>query len=140
MVYQCESEIEAIVNGFESCETAADAFTHAEHLVVAAYYLRGNSEEAALEKMRRGLLRFLHHYEADSQKYNETITLFWLRQVSACIEVCGEEFSWTDKVNRAVALLGDSRLISMFYSSELLKSERAKTSWVDPDLKNLSNR
>ena len=135
MRFKDEKQIQAVVAGFESCETKGDDFTHADHLAVAASYLRDNTEEVALRKMRDGLLRFLTFHGEETQKYNETITLFWLKRVGACLTDCDEELSWSERVNYVVEVLGNSRLVSDYYSPELLQSEAAKSSWVEPDLK-----
>jgi hypothetical protein len=135
--YENESHIETVVIGFESCTTAADDFKHADHLAVAAWYLRHSSEESALAKMRAGLLRFLTFHGVDTQKYNETITLFWLKQVQASLDGIDAELSWGAAVNRVIELLGKSGLILEYYSEELLHSPEAKGAWVTPDLKPL---
>lgn len=137
MKYNSEAHIEAVVRGFESCETLGGAFTHADHLAVAAFYLRDSSEQVALGKMREGLLRFLTHYGEGTQKYNETITLFWLKQVRASLEACKRSEEWYCQVNQVVEELGNSRLVFDYYSSELLNSPTAKSSWSEPDLKDL---
>jgi hypothetical protein len=137
MTYNSDAQIEAVVRGFESCETSGDAFTHADHLVVAAFYLRENCEEVALAKMRQGLLRFLTYHGEGTQKYNETITLFWLKRVNHCLETCERNEKWYCKVNHVVKELGDSRLVFHYYSSELLNSPAAKNSWSEPDVKEL---
>ena len=137
MSYQQLTEIEAVVRGFETCETPGDAFTHSDHLTVAAYYLRDENEQLALAKMREGLLRFLTYHGEGTQKYNETITLFWLKQVNACLKAGEAEALWIEKVNTMLQRLGSSRLISDYYSPELLQSAEAKNSWIEPDLKKL---
>ncbi len=137
MSYANEAEIEMVVNGFESCSTAADEFKHADHLAVAAWYLRNRSEEAALAKMREGLLHFLTFHGVNKQKYNETITLFWLKLVKASLAGSDAELPWLAAVNRVIGLLGNSGLILEYYSEELLHSPEAKRAWVTPDLKPL---
>jgi hypothetical protein len=134
-LYVNESAIEKIVKGFESCRTAADDFKHADHLAVAAWYLRNSSEAEALEKMRAGLLSFLTFHGVDTQKYHETITVFWLKLVRASLDGTDARLSWSEAVNRVIELLGDPGLIREHYSEELLQSPEAKSSWVTPDLK-----
>src|SRR3989442_12332162 len=81
--YQDIDEIEAVVRGFEGCSTGKDDFTHACHLTVAAWYLHNYTFEPAAARMRAGQFRFLDHHGIGQQKYNETITLFWLKVVNA---------------------------------------------------------
>jgi len=135
--YQTEHEIEAVIEGFESCRTAGDAFTHRQHLTVAAWYLKTLSEDEALTRMRTGLLRFLTHHGENTTKYNETITLFWLKKVRQCLEDSSSGSSFTEKTNSMLEALASSRMILDYYSEELLNSSTAKSKWVAPNLKPL---
>ena len=136
--YQNQSEIEAVVRGFETCQTAGDAFTHGEHLTVALWYLKDGDETAALNKMRAGLLRFLAEKGEDTGKYNETITLFWLKLVGQFLSRSEAPQTLLQNANAIINSLNNSRLVFDYYSEELLKSEAAKKSWVPPDLKPLA--
>jgi hypothetical protein len=135
--YQHQSEIEAVVRGFETCQTAGDAFTHGEHLTVALWYLREVDEADALIRMREGLLRFLAEKGEDLGKYNETITLFWLKLIGQFLTSTKGPQTLLESVNAVLDSLNNSRLVFDYYSEELLRSEAAKKSWVSPDLKPL---
>ena len=97
-----EREIEHVVRGFETCETGADDFKHKDHLVVAVWYVHNLGREAALERMRAGLIRFLTHYEGDTQKYSEEITRFWIERVDHRLNELGSEMSLVEKCNLIV--------------------------------------
>jgi len=101
--YQSETEIENVVRGFEACETGADDFNHPEHLVVAVSYLHALSRDAALDRMRTGLLRFLQHHVGDTQKYSETITVFWIDTITEKLKELGPDVSLVDKCNTILA-------------------------------------
>jgi hypothetical protein len=60
-----------------------------------------------------------------------------LKQVNACLKAGEAEALWIEKVNTMLQRLGSSRLISDYYSPELLQSPEAKNSWIEPDLKKL---
>ena len=60
--YATESEIEAVVRGFESCETDKTNFKHRDHLTVAVYYFQGADIQQATERMRSALFAFLDHH------------------------------------------------------------------------------
>ena len=132
--YESESEIEAIVKAFESCTTGKDEFNHREHLVVAAWYLHKSTPEDAFEKMRMGLLRFLDYHKVGRAKYNETLTMFWIKQVQKVLEQAEPQMSLPDLTNRVLGHLSNSRLALLYYSEERLWSEEARSRWVEPDL------
>ena len=133
--YQDESEIELVVRGFETCETAGDAFTHAQHLTVGLCYLMEGDEAAALIRMREGLLRFLADKGEDLGKYNETITLFWLKLIGQFLKRTEAPMTLLDSANAVINSFNDSRLVFDYFSEGLLRSEAAKKSWLPPDLK-----
>ncbi len=89
--YKNVQEIEAVVNGFESCATAKEDFTHRSHLTVAVYYLHRSDQAEATQRMRAGLLRFLDHHGVGRAKFHETLTIFWIRTVSAFLERPGSD-------------------------------------------------
>ena len=95
--YQSEAEIQAVVRGFEACETGADDFNHPEHLVVAVCYLHAMDRDAALDRMRAGLLRFLGHHEGDTGKYSEEITVFWIDRIFEKLNELGSNVSLVEK-------------------------------------------
>ena len=94
-----EREVENVVRAFEACETGADDFKHKDHLVVAVWYVHNLGREEALERMRTGLIRFLTHYEGNTQKYSEEITRFWIERVDQRLNELGSEMSLVEKCN-----------------------------------------
>ena len=101
--YESISEIENIVRAFESCETDKDAFKHSDHLIVAIWYVETLGREAALDRMRTSLMRFLDHHGVDKGKYSETITIFWIKKVAEKLSELGPDVSLVEKCNRIVA-------------------------------------
>ena len=101
--YQSEAEIQNVVRGFETCETGADDFKHADHLVVAAWYVHTLGRDAALDRMRAGLIRFLAHHEVDPKKYSETITVFWIDAIDEKLKGLGADASVVDKCRAILA-------------------------------------
>ena len=135
--YKDVREIEAVVEGFESCTTGKDDFTHRSHLTVAAYYLYSNNERDATETMRIGLVRFLDHHGVGRAKFHETLTVFWIKSVLACLQRLEQKLALVPITNEVLESLGDSRLVFSYYSEELLQTDRARAVWVAPDLKDL---
>jgi hypothetical protein len=102
MSYQSQTEIENIVRGFEECETGADDFKHAEHLVVAVWYVESLGREAALDRMRSALMRFLDHHGVDKKVYSETVTAFWIDRVAKKLRELGPDMSLVERSNQIV--------------------------------------
>lgn len=118
MHYQNEQEIEAVVEGFERCTIAKDAFTHREHLTVAVWYLRNSNPDEALDRMRDGLFRFLDYHGVGSAKYKEDLTVSWIALIEATLEGLSPELSLLEVTNVVVERLADSRLIADSQKSE----------------------
>jgi len=97
-----EHEIESVVRGFETCQTTADQFKHKDHLIVAVWYVHNLGREAALERMREGLLRFIDHHGVDPKKYSEEITRFWIERVAKRLDELGN-VSIVEKCNQILA-------------------------------------
>jgi hypothetical protein len=53
--------------------------------------------DAALERMRAGLMRFLAHHEVDPKKYSEEVTVFWVDQIDAKLKALGPDVSIVEK-------------------------------------------
>ena len=100
--YQTNAEIENVVRSFEACETDKDAFKHRDHLTVAIWYVETVGREAALERMRSSLMRFLDHHEVDIKKYSEPVTVFWIDKVAEKLKELGPEVSLVEKCNAIV--------------------------------------
>ena len=112
-------------------------FHHASHLHVAWVYLAESaSVQEAANKMRRTLRRFAAA-AGKPEKYNETITLFWVHLLSHAYAASrGERLE--DTVHANPQLL-EKNFPLTYYSAERLFSDEARISWVEPDLKPLSN-
>ena len=100
--YKSEHEIETLVRDFESCKIDKTEFRHPQHLTVAAWYVQTMGREAALDRMRAGLFRFLDHHGVDRKKYNETITVYWIDLVADKINELGEGLCFVEKCNEVV--------------------------------------
>jgi hypothetical protein len=59
--------------------------------------------DAALDRMRAGLLRFLDHYEGNTSKYSETITVFYIDKIVEKLNELGAEVSVVEKCNAVLA-------------------------------------
>jgi hypothetical protein len=128
-----DAQIESLVGDFESC--AVEGFNHGAHLAVALWYLARLPEAEAYERMRASLRRFAAHHNVNL--YNETLTVFWLKVVRGFLAREGKGRPLHETANRLVAARADTRLPFEYFSEPLLRSDQAKSSWVEPDLKPL---
>jgi hypothetical protein len=135
--YRSEDEIRALTSAFEACTLPDDDFDHRAHLAVAVWYLSSLSPEEAASRMREGLMRFLAHYGADPQKYNETITQFWVRRLDRLLSATDSALPLAERANQVIEQAGDSQTIFNYYTRERLFSEEGRTGWVEPDMKSM---
>ena len=132
--YRTKEEIEDVVRRFETCAYTPEEFVHARHLTVAAWYFATMASEAAREKMRAGLRRFIAHRGKNG--YHATITEFWLERVGKIVtELREQEKDLVRLVNSVVERCSDKDLIYEFYSRERIASAEAKAKWIEPDIK-----
>jgi hypothetical protein len=104
--YRSETEIENVVRAFEACEIDKTEFKHRQHLTVAVWYVQTLGKDAALDRMRSGLLTFLDHHGVDRKKYNETVTVFWIELIADKLKELGAGVSLVEKCNCVVELMG----------------------------------
>ena len=134
--YKNEEEVSELVRAFEDATISRDAWKHAEHLVVALYYLTRHEIHTAYAKMRGGILNLLEHgFKVDLKKempYHETITFFWMRIV-ADYNASKNGASLLEKANE-VAYKWDKDYPLKFYSRELLFSDEARAKFVEGDV------
>ena len=122
------------LKAFEAC-TLHD-FPHQSHIRMAWLYLRAEGLEAGTVKIREGIQRFANSLSA-TNKYHETITVFWARVVYQAITQTPDISDFDEFVERHPRLL-DKRLISQYYSADVISSPLARQQWVEPDLKPLT--
>ena len=124
----------AFVEAFETCQLPAAQFHHADHIRLAWIYLGRFSEEAATERIEQSIVRFAMHNGA-SQKYHRTITVAWMKLVSAARNE-GAAASFQDFAELHPQLL-DVKHLTHYYSAELLASPEARVAWLEPDIGHL---
>ena len=124
-----DNEILTLVDRLERCLIPPAEFRHQQHLTVAVTYLYGAEPEAALNKMRASLLRFVEYH--GGTRYHETITRFWMLKAEKHLDrnICLHQ-----SVELVLAALANKDLIYQYYSRERLNSAEAKKGWVEPDI------
>ena len=131
--FESDTEIGALVSAFESCSFHPSQFKHYQHLAVALWYVSRLPYDKAVERMRNGIRKLASTYGKTG--YHETITLFWLRLVKGFLAHTEPPYSIAALANQLAAKYGDKKLIDEYYSTAALTSPKAKTEWVEPDLK-----
>lgn len=137
--YATDADIRSLVEAFESGTVSRDAWKHVEHMIVALYYLERCDLETATMNMRDGIFNLLKAFGVDLTKempYHETMTVFWMRVVSD-FNASNTGRSTPEKVRRMVKRF-DKEYPMNYYSRELLFSERARKTFVEPDLRPLT--
>jgi len=139
--YKNEEEIVALVRSFEDASIARGVWKHAEHLVVALYYTHKYDDlETATTYMRNGLFNLLTEgFKLDLTKempYHETLTVFWMCEVDDFAKK-NQDLSLTEKANILIDLY-DKDYPLRFYTRERLFSDAARSSFIDPDLSDLT--
>ena len=108
-----------------------EAFGHREHLRLAWALIERHGRDAAAPQIERRLLH-LAAAHGMPERYNSTLTLFWVRLVA---HVAGRRPAASfAEFAAAEPWLLDTGLARRHYSRELLSSARARAGWVDPDL------
>jgi len=134
--YESEKDIFDLVRDFESATVPRDEWKHAEHLIVALYYVSHYDIETATEKMRSGILNLLANgFNVDLAKempYHETITVFWIRTVAA-FHVSSNGKPIAEKIAEMVERFDKNYLLN-FYTRERLFSHEARARYIEPDL------
>jgi len=134
-IYKDEKEIKALVEAFENGTISEADWRHAEHLVVALYYLSNHDFETALQKMRGGIFNLLKSFGVDLTKempYHETLTVFWMRTVDDFRNK--QNGAPLAEIGRELVTKFDKDYPLKFYSRELLFSEKARAGFVEGDL------
>lgn len=134
--YKTNEDIEALVAAFESATVSRDDWKHAEHMVVALYYLERHDFNAATTKMRDGIFNLLRNgFGVDLTKempYHETMTIFWMRTVAE-FNASKNGTPTIEKVSEMTELF-DKDYPLKFYSRELLFSDEARAKFIEADL------
>jgi hypothetical protein len=108
--YKSESEILAVVRGFEECTTRKEEFTHQSHLTVATSYLLDSTPDQAHRRMCSGLLGFLNHHGVDKAKYNEALTWAWIQKIQLVIDATPSNYSIVAITNLVIEQLAGQRI------------------------------
>lgn len=120
-----------LIDLFEQAALPGEAFTHEAHVRAAWCYLTRYPFAEALWRFSTALRRFAAAQGA-AEKYHETITVAWMAIVAGRIDE-GHEESWSDFARSHADLLRSGLApLAPWYSNAVLRSERAKRTFVLP--------
>ena len=119
-----------LVAGFEAGSLAE--FHHADHVRLTLVYLARHGRDGALHRMTEGVQR-LAAGDGHPEKFHLTMTRAWVDLLQAARGAHPDALDPPALVAACPALLDKDALLR-FYSRESLHSERARTTWVPPDL------
>ena len=117
---------------FDACTIAPSEFNHQAHVRLAYIYLTEGDANAAVQKMRNALLKFLEHNNVPRSKFHETLTRAWVLAVQHFMNK-STSTSAADFIAKNPELL-DSKIMLTHYSASVLFSADARASFVQPDL------
>jgi hypothetical protein len=124
-----------LTRALERGEIPNARFHHYSHLHVAWVYLNESSSVFEAAGKMSNTLRKIAAAGGNPEKYHETITLFWI-YLLARARLAATGIGLEEVVHRYPRLLEKDFPLG-YYSRELLFSERARKSWIEPDLKPL---
>jgi hypothetical protein len=119
----------------EACKYSVRQFDHRAHLRLAYVYLvKNKNTDQTIRLMRDTLIGLLRHLGIDpSVKYHQTLTEAWILAVHHFMNNTEKSVSADDFIEQH-PVLHDSKIMLTHYSAELLFSEEARQSFVQPDL------
>lgn len=135
-LFQSESDIETLIEKFNTCTLPADAWTHEAHLAMGVWYLRQYNLTQAMLLVRQRIILFNSSVGGPvsfERGYHETLTWFWLKTVDAFLDRFGRDKSLIDTCNAFLSseyALRERALL--FYQKEEVLSLEARTFLVMP--------
>jgi len=130
---------------FEDCSLPFDQWNHRAHVKIAFLYLRDNSFDGAIDKMRASIKAYnaVHNVpEGPMAGYNETTTVAFLHLVDSVMSAYGDIFPTADADTFCDThpQLMSKHILRLFYSPERRGHPAAKTQFLEPDLAPLPSR
>jgi hypothetical protein len=139
MQHEVSGEDQEFLRSFDECEVAPADFNHKAHLKLAYILLAMHGVKGAAPRFRSALQAFLQRNGIDPTKYHETMTQAWLLAVLHFMERAGTTANAEEFV-KASPVLHDPKIMLTHYSQELIRSDRARREFVDPDLDPIPRR
>ena len=123
------------LRAFHESTLSSEDFRHLGHLRLAWLVLRRHCLEEALSLLSDGVRQYANSKGA-SGTYNETLTQFWIRVVNHAIQTNPSAQEFEQFINTFPILL-NKQLPLNHWRQETLGSSRARSDWLEPDLRPL---
>ncbi len=135
------SWVRGLLASFENHSLPSTAWTHDAHLAVGLWYLLEDGMDAALCKIREGVISYnlaSGRKNTPEDGYHETLTVFWMHILNRFVEQFGKGQPY-EKVYSAFLLspYSEKNLPLQYYSLGRIRSVKARAQWVEPDLQPL---
>jgi hypothetical protein len=125
-----------LVSMISSLSLPIERFRHYDHVRLAWIFLHAASLGPATERMVVTLKRFGLHHRGDLSRYHDTLTRAFMHLVAAHIRMTPDIDNFDDFAGHHPSLL-DKQALLHYYSDELLNGQRARSEWIEPDLRAL---
>ena len=133
MNWRISKEDQRFKDAFLKLEVPPSDFSHRSHVRLAYIFLNELDVNEAYSAVKRAIQAFLSHFDIDSSKYHETLTMAWLLAVKHFMMKTPLATSAADFIEQNLTLL-DSGIMLTHYSKEQLFSDEARQAFVEPDL------
>ena len=126
-------ETKQLIEKFEHQSFEPGEFGHQEHLKVAWFYVTNESLPIAKQKFHQAIEKLVIKFAAED-KYHRTLTDFFLDYLQQ-IKWFLQTNEWDEVERNCPLLIQDAKkLVSYYYSQELLDSEHARCDFVEADI------
>ncbi len=120
------------LDAFESGRLEKSQFTHREHVRLAWILLRAYGSTEARDRVVRGIRAFAARHGVPGL-FHVTVTEAWMRVVEVAMADDTDDAGAFDNWVAAHPDLLDGALLRRYFSDDLIRSDAARSSWVEPD-------
>ena len=122
---------EEFIHAFERAELPAAEFDHAAHVRAGWWYLRHHPLGDAIDRFCSALQAFATAHGA-AGKYHHMISVAWMLLIAERL-AADRDADWSSFSQRHPELFDKPSLVTRYYSTESLGSDRARSGFVMPD-------
>jgi len=123
------------VESFEACRYPNEKFKHLDHVRLGWIYLRTYEYSDAERRMAESIYRFAYSLGA-ARKYHATATIAWMRLIAGAVRITPHLIYFGEFIT-AHRWLESRKALLAYYSKDVISSDLARASWVEPDLRPL---